>query len=1334
MATPKLLAGLLLAISVSLSVHAGTLLDIEGPPSSGAFGGSIKVLSNGYTVVIDTGYDQPSPLVTDVGAVYLYDSEGTLISSLVGTTSGDSVGSSGIRELANGNFVIHSPGWDNGAANDAGAVTWGSAELGFPGGIGVAVSAANSIVGARAGDGVGSLQVSALTNGNYVMRAPNAGDSTHARVGAVTWGNGSTGTAGAISLSNSLMGGYLEDNVGQNIRVLTNGNFVVYSPGWANLDSGFDAAGAATWCSGTGPTVGVVSVSNSLIGVRGGDAVGSGGVEALSNGNYVVASPSWRTMSNAGVGAVTWGNGTTGISGVVSETNSLHGSANNDSVGLKVEALTNGNYVVSSPNWDNAAIVDAGAATWGNGTTGTTGPVSATNSITSDTASSFVSGTEIQPLSNGNYVVASAAWNSATATAVGAATWASGTAPTSLVISAANSLVGTATGDAVSSNGVSNLTNGNYLVRSSMWDRDAVINAGALTWGSGTAGVKGAVSISNSLVGSQDNDSVGGQSLSLPNGNYLVLSPLWKNGMNANAGAVTFGNGKTGVKGAVSPANSLVGSSANDGVGVTGVTILTNNNYVVRSANWTNGSALGAGAATWGSGTTGVKGVVSATNSLVGSSPADQVGTSVTRLENGNYLVLSPQWDKVGTSVVLDAGAATFGKGTTGVKGPVTAANSLTGTSENDQVGNGAAALLNGSAVIRSSTWDDTKIGNTDAGAATWVDGINPLSGEISILNSLIGSTGGDAVGSLGIVATEDNRYMVLSPFYDNGGTANAGAVTLGSGQFGTHGLITPDNSVLGTVAGQGNTHVADYDPVYHQLWVGRPASDIVTLFVDGAARSLARSKTQSNLLPSTVRFGTPGAVSVNMAGGALFDTALLNAPGRDRVLMALAASGSLLDIVFQKGDSLVGVPGFPSNAKLATFSGIISQQNDLGIFQVTASGTGLGATNNRILFATTSTGSSLLLKLGTAVTVLGDAIPTKLGEVLQSYDQDQIMINYTLKTSATTTPPVTTKNDTGILFSAHDDGMISGNVIAREGSVAYGGGTFGTIGGRQVGGTTVHFVAPVTPTTGPSFQALFSMQASGASGSRVIATGEDAPGLANPAIDIASIPAVTQLNGQPLFRATLRGTPTALNEAIWDTGGLPLVQKGTDISTTIPIPFKYTRIIRFWPAGSGRFIVHAQISGSGVTSSSNQVLVLVKSNGHRQILMRTGQPAAGTGRAKLAAFSSVDVHPNGGRYAVLGTLSGATSSSNQALWTGNPALGNDSNQQILRDPLLKLRKGQSYVSDQGSGTVRSISMKPAVDATGAGGRGLAQVISPAGTVAVTLLTDGGVSELVLLP
>ena len=81
------------------------------------------------------------------------------------------------------------------------------------------------------------------------------------------------------------------------------------------------------------------------------------------------------------------------------------------------------------------------------------------------------------------------------------------------------------------------------------------------------------------------------------------------------------------------------------------MTALTNGNYVVRSTDWDNGAVVNAGAATWGNGTTGVSGVVSAANSLVGSTPATRSSsTGVMALTNGNYVVRV----QTGTTVAVD--------------------------------------------------------------------------------------------------------------------------------------------------------------------------------------------------------------------------------------------------------------------------------------------------------------------------------------------------------------------------------------------------------------------------------------------------------------------------------------------------------------------------------------------------------------------------------------------------------------------------------------------------------------------------------------------------------
>ena len=179
---------------------------------------------------------------------------------------------------------------------------------------------------------------------------------------------------------------------GITVTVLPNGNFVV-------TDSGFDAPGPIG-------NVGAVylyapngTLISTLTGSQGNDQVGSAGITVLANGNFVARSVNW----NGSRGAVTWGSAATGVSGVVSQSNSLVGGSASDQVGGSiVTALSNGNYVVRSPNWDALSV---GAVTWGNGSGGTVGLVSASNSLVGARASDLVGNTGVTALSNGNYVV-----------------------------------------------------------------------------------------------------------------------------------------------------------------------------------------------------------------------------------------------------------------------------------------------------------------------------------------------------------------------------------------------------------------------------------------------------------------------------------------------------------------------------------------------------------------------------------------------------------------------------------------------------------------------------------------------------------------------------------------------------------------------------------------------------------------------------------------------------------------------------------------------------------------------------------------------------------------
>jgi muramidase (phage lysozyme) len=746
--------------------------------------------------------------------------------NITGPTGSGQFGYS-VTILSNGNYVIADPYFDDGAITDAGAVYL------YNGNTHALIS---TLKGSTANNNVGLNGVTALNNGNFVVNSSNWDNGPVTDVGAVTWCNGTTGLTGVVSSSNSLVGSTANDLIGGGgVTPLSNGNYVVRSNFWNNgpvVD-----AGAVTFGNGTTGITGVIRSSNSLVGSTANDNVGE--VRMLNNSNYMVISSNWDNGAATDAGAVTFGNGTTGRTGVVSSSNSLVGSTANDVVGSGVTALSNGNYVVRSPNWDNGALTNVGAVTWCNGTTGTTGMVSSSNSLVGSTASDNIGNGGITVLSNGNYVVISQNWYNGTATNAGAVTWCNGTTGRTGMVSSSNSLVGSMVNDAVGIGGVTALSNGNYVVINTNWDNGTATNAGAITWCNGTTGRTGVVSSSNSLVGSMLNDAVGsGGVTALSNGNYVVRSQIWDDGTAADVGAVTFGNGTTGITGMVSSSNSLVGNSFNDNVGSAGITPLSNGNYVVSSPNWNNWATIDVGAVTWCNGTTGRSGEVSSSNSLVGSTVNNEVGEGgVTALSNGNYVVGSPSWDN---GAATDAGAVTFGNGTTGITGIVSSTNSLVSNKANDYVGGGGiTALNNGNYLVRSQNWDNGTV--NAAGAVTWCNGATGLTGLVSSSNSLVGSTAIDVIGGGGITALSNGNYVIISPNWDNGLTTNAGAVTFGNGATGVFGTITSCNSTFGALSGGGSNIIVYYNSTYDNYIVSRRLENLVTIY-NSTGMSLANS------------------------------------------------------------------------------------------------------------------------------------------------------------------------------------------------------------------------------------------------------------------------------------------------------------------------------------------------------------------------------------------------------------------------------------------------------------------------------------------------------------
>ena len=522
---------------------------------------------------------------TNSGAIRLYNGDtGALICSYIGN-AGDKLGqaldnnsqpaNSPAYIVGNGNAVIISQNW----SSNKGAATWIN-KAGFVSG---QVSSSNSIVGAGAND-FSSFNVTVLKDTNYILTAAGGG-------GSATWVNGNTGVglqadgtigtalsttgmgannsvfvfptgnkwllyggggvrfcttgvAGAINNTNSLIGGGFKT-----IKLLGNGNYLVTTSSYV------------TWCNGSTGLIGDVSASNSLTGVVG--SSGSGGVVLLANNNYVVVTPDF----SSGRGAVTFGNGASGVVGSPTSSNSVLGVLANtsqfpgDNVGSGggfgggVVAMRNGNYVIVSPSWNQVR----GAVTWVNGTNGLTidssSTISATNSLVGTTpnfafnspsfAGDSVGGSpfggsttiEIGTIAQGsNYVVASTNWGSGK----GAITKCNGTTGLPVgQISLSNSLTGVTTdsspgafdGDRVGEAIYPLAVSGNYVATSIRFNN----KRGAVTWGSFSGTLTGTLNSTNSLVGASSQDFIGSAVKELTNGNFVTYTSTFNNNRGSGA-------------------------------------------------------------------------------------------------------------------------------------------------------------------------------------------------------------------------------------------------------------------------------------------------------------------------------------------------------------------------------------------------------------------------------------------------------------------------------------------------------------------------------------------------------------------------------------------------------------------------------------------------------------------------------------------------------------------------------------------------------------------------------------------------------------------------------
>lgn len=506
--------------------------------------------------------------------------------------------------------------------------------------------------------------------------------------------------------------------------------------------------------------------------------------------------------------------------------------------------------------------------------------------------------------------------------------------------------------------------------------------------------------------------------------------------------------------------------------------------------------------------------------------------------------------------------------------------------------------------------------------------------------------------------------------------------------------------------------------------------------------------------LATVVQFGdfAPGTIdadfrrilapAINPTGLATFGGQLMGPGsnlGRDKGIWTTNASGGLRIAT----RSRTPVPVFGSGVAIRTPQTPVSEHSAQSLVPVLLTGSGITPRNQQALLGNDGLGLLPLLRSGDPLPALGDAELLRFLEILQTRDPEasRAAIPYLLRRGSGS-PPVTPRNDTGVLVIGSDGTLVDSD--AREGGNALD----GLIHAQFFGRASTHssdfmafggYVRPNGP--GAAVQESFSASMIGPASASIARQGTDAPGL-DPGQRFRTLLGET-VGGSSfgLVRAIVAGPGIngSNNEGIWrETPERPLLRRGDELQPGVFV----RRILRFWPVRDREFAAQLLLCGPGITGANEGALVLVQfdpdnfnpliDSYSKLILLREGDsvPAA-SDCPRIRVIQRIEFDPESGYYAITAALTGSPGR-NQALFYGNTALGNPTTRQSLRLPWLAVRKGDLYdVRASETSRLRSILLEPRIDRSGVGGKGLGQVLNPSGKLVVCLTYDDLGRELV---
>ncbi len=543
----------------------------------------------------------------------------------------------------------------------------------------------------------------------------------------------------------------------------------------------------------------------------------------------------------------------------------------------------------------------------------------------------------------------------------------------------------------------------------------------------------------------------------------------------------------------------------------------------------------------------------------------------------------------------------------------------------------------------------------------------------------------------------------------------------------GSNGLaISGDTVVVGAIGEASNATGVNGDQV------NEDAPNSGAAYVFDLARTLASLAVSGQSAPGAAdlfytRAGQPALSSTRAAF-----TSRLNgggaAGGANHAVFSNLGPVNQVDMVLRRRDLIGSLLDLPPNTRVTALGEPVN--NRIGsephvLFLASVSGSGLNNAGSRVLFKDDGAFLTPLLRTGRPLPplVFNGAKLSKLHEVTQLFNGNMMLPCQLSRGSG-----VDKTNDSGVLV-LNAAGAV--DVIWREGGLAPGGGVFGQFRPEAsiwVGNSS--FIAPFITAGEKPRDAFYALNMRFPS-----VQGDAAPGLGGTArlgkFLAASMADDVDVNNFRL-RTTLTGGPRSENEAIWHgfNGGQALLRKGEDLGGA-----RIRRFLRFWPVQNpqGQTAALVRLSGPGVNGKNSVALILRQSNTARMILLRAGDPAPGYDDPRVTIGRLLRVEVNSlGSYAVLATLRGVPASRNLALFAGGIFMGSD-NVPAERLPRRVFSKGGHYTSDVTEmNRIRGILLEPAVERTGAGGRGLRQIVHGSGRIACTVIGDRGRRELAL--